>query len=169
MEELLAREPDNPYFLELMGQIYFENGLAEQAIAPYRAAIAQKPDDVLFRIGLAQALLNRGKEGEIDQSRLGEAEKALIFATSREPRNALAWMLRAVIYEQMGNRGMTQLATAEARYITGAYRESYQRAQQAVEELPEGSVESRRAKDLVIFSRNQETVDRALRQRDNRR
>lgn len=169
MQELLRREPENPYFLELMGQIYFENGLADEAIAPYRAAIENKPGDVLFRLGLAQALLNRNNDGIIALERLDEAEEALIFATSREPRNALAWMLRAIIYEERGDRGMTQLATAEARYITGAYRESFQRAQQALEELPAGSVAARRAADLVAFSRNQETVERALRERQRRR
>jgi predicted Zn-dependent protease len=164
IEQLLALEPENPYFLELLGQIHFENGKAEEAIAPYRAAIARKPDDVLFRIGLAQALLNRGGETGISAQRLDEAEDLLIFVATRERNNALAWMLRSTIFEQRGLRAHAQWAVAEARMITGAYPEAYQRARVALEGLTEGTVEHRRAQDIVRDARNQEAVQRALRE-----
>jgi len=35
MDELLEREPENPYFWELRGQIFYENGRPNDAVAPY--------------------------------------------------------------------------------------------------------------------------------------
>lgn len=170
VDELLRREPENPYFLELKGQIFFENGLPEQAIEPYRAAIALQPESVLFRIGLAQALLAK-RDQPIDEAKLREAHDALVFATAptREPENAFAWMLRSIIYEERSDEPRTQWAVAEARLIGGAYPEAFQRATRALEGLPPGSIEAQRANDIIVKARNEEVVQRALRERGRRR
>ena len=57
VDGLIAEEPRNPYFQELRGQMLFENGQIEAAIAPYREAVRLAPDSALLRIGLAQALI----------------------------------------------------------------------------------------------------------------
>ena len=44
IEALLAEHPEDPYFHELKGQMLFENGRVEEAIAPYRTAVELKPD-----------------------------------------------------------------------------------------------------------------------------
>src|SRR5690606_33274376 len=60
VDALLAEHPDDPYFHELKGQMLFENGRIEEAIAPYRKAVELKPDAPLLGIGLAQVLIEFG-------------------------------------------------------------------------------------------------------------
>ena len=44
VDGLIAEYPDDPYFHELKGQMLFENGRIEEAIPPYRQAVALRPD-----------------------------------------------------------------------------------------------------------------------------
>ena len=83
IDALLAEYPDDPYFHELKGQMLFENGRVEEAIAPYRKAVELKPDAPLLRIGLAQALIESGAPGAN-----AEAIAHLEEAVAREPTNA---------------------------------------------------------------------------------
>ena len=57
IESLLAEEPDNPYFLEMYGQIKVEMGKVEEGITPYRRAVEILPDAPLIRVALGAALL----------------------------------------------------------------------------------------------------------------
>ena len=44
IDALIAENPDDPYFHELKGQMLFENGQIEAAIAPYREAVRLAKD-----------------------------------------------------------------------------------------------------------------------------
>ena len=54
---LIAQEPANPFFYELKGQIQFENGRIDQAIANYKKANELLPDSALLRQAYGHALL----------------------------------------------------------------------------------------------------------------
>ncbi|MGH6912522.1 MAG: M48 family metalloprotease, partial [Geminicoccales bacterium] len=62
VDALIADEPDNPYLHELKGQMLFENGRVDAAIAPYRDAVELLPDSALLRLGLARALIETGQD-----------------------------------------------------------------------------------------------------------
>ena len=57
IESLLKDEPDNPYFLEMYGQINVEMGRIAEGIEPYRHAVQILPDAPLIRVALAAAML----------------------------------------------------------------------------------------------------------------
>jgi predicted Zn-dependent protease len=109
VEELIGREPDNPYFRELKGQILFESGSVEAAVAPYRAAVARAPDTPLLKLGLGRALLQSGRpEAAIDPL------EAVVRA---EPRNAFAWRTLGIAHGRTGDIGESNLALAEAALL----------------------------------------------------
>src|SRR5690606_1913970 len=60
LNPLIEHEPDNPYVWEVKGQIYFESGKVEDAIAAYRKAVEIKPSDEQLHLGLGRALVARG-------------------------------------------------------------------------------------------------------------
>lgn len=145
MTTLLEREPNNPYFHELLGQIYQENGRPELAIPPYQRAVDLKPDNALLRIGLAQAQLDLGETALAD-----EAMTHLIVALAFEPDNAYGWYQRSRVHDLRGETAMAQYATAEMRYNSGSMRDAALFAQRAKSQLDRGSPEWMRANDIIF-------------------
>ncbi len=145
METLIAREPENPYFHELLGQIYQENGRPELAIGPYRRAVELKSDNALLRAGLATSLIDVDEDTMIE-----EAMTHLVVALSIEPNNTYAWYQRSRVHEHRGEEALARYATAELRYATGNARQAYEFARRAQRDLPRGSVEWQRATDIMI-------------------
>ena len=58
----MSEYPDDPYFLELKGQILFESGRIEEAIPLYGRAVALIPNAPLLRVGLAHAQIESNQE-----------------------------------------------------------------------------------------------------------
>ncbi len=99
IDALSADYPDNPYFYELKGQMLFENGQVQAAIAPYRESVRLAPGSALLRIGLAQALIETG-----DPAALRDAAGQLEEALQREPTNAAAWRLLGIAQGRDGRK-----------------------------------------------------------------
>jgi len=114
IDALIAEHPGNPYFHELKGQMLFENGQIEAAIAPYREAVRLAKDSALLRMGLAQALIESG-----DPVALTEAAQQLEDALQREPTNAGAWRLLGIAQGRDGHEGLSDLAFAEYALLIG--------------------------------------------------
>ncbi len=109
VDELIAAEPDNPYFHELKGQILFESGEVAAAVAPYREAVRLAPQSPPLKLGLARALL---------QTDAAERAVAPLEAVVRaEPRNARAWRLLGIARGRVGDLGASNLALAEAALL----------------------------------------------------
>ncbi len=147
---LLAEEPDNPYFLEMLGQINVEMGKVKEGIEPYRKAVRLKPDAPLIRISLAAAML--GTEDPVMTQTAGqELEKAL----RDENDNSFAWYELAQAYGRMGLVGKADLATAERFFVVGAYPQAQQFAGRAQKGLAAGSIDWQRANDILAISQSQ--------------
>jgi predicted Zn-dependent protease len=114
IDRLIAEEPNNPYFHELKGQVLFENGRVELAVAPYRDAVRLRPDSALLRFGLAQAMLEQN-----DPAMAEEAVALLREAVRIEPSNASAWRLLGIAYGKLGRDGPASMALAEQSILTG--------------------------------------------------
>jgi len=114
VDALIVEHPDNPYFRELKGQMLFENGRIEAAIAPYREAVRLAKDSSLLRIGLAQALIESG-----DPAALTAAAEQLEDALQREPTNPTAWRLLGIAQGRDGEEGLSNLAFAEYALLIG--------------------------------------------------
>jgi predicted Zn-dependent protease len=114
IEGLLAEHPDDAYFHELKGQMLFENGRIDEAVAPYREAVELRPDAALLRVGLAQTLIESGAP---DAN--AEAIAHLEEAVAREPTNAGAWRLLGIAQGRDGLEGVSNLSLAEYALLIG--------------------------------------------------
>lgn len=150
INSLLAEEPNNPFFLEMFGQINVEMGKVEEGIAPYRRAVEILPDAPLIRVALAAALLGTERPQYTEQAKV-ELETAL----NQESDNAYGWYVLADAYNRLGMTGKAQLATAERYFAVGAYPMAMQFSVRAQQQLQRGSRDWQRANDIMAVSQTQ--------------
>ena len=143
-DRLIALRPDDPFYIELKGQILFETGQAEQAVPLYRQAVRLAPGEPLLEAGLGRALLSLNRP-EAD----AEALEVLQNARRRDLGDAVALRALATAYSRAGNQGMAGLATAERYALTGHVKDAMLHARRAASALPEGSPGWLRAQDIL--------------------
>ncbi|MDP2764215.1 MAG: M48 family metalloprotease, partial [Brevundimonas sp.] len=164
VDDLLAEQPDNPYFWELRGQILFEEGRPEESLGAHQRSVELLPDAPLLRINLAHALIETHDPGHLDQ-----AVAELTRATVLEDDNTMAWRLLSQAYASQGKEGEARLASAEMYFAAGAEREATQFALRARDMLQPGTVQWTRAMDIVFASgATQEDVDEVDRRNSRR-
>jgi predicted Zn-dependent protease len=142
IDGLIHDYPDNPYFYELKGQMLFENGRVDEAVAPYEKAVELKPDTPLLRIEAAQVELETN-----NPALLPKALSKLADAVHFESDNPDAWHFLAIAYGRSNNLGMAALALAEEGMANGNYRTAGQQADRAMKILPPGP-DQQRAQDI---------------------
>lgn len=148
---LTEARSDNPYFFELEGQMLFEFGRADEAIAPHRRAVELHPDNALLRINLGRTLL-----AARDPANHAEAAAELKRALLLEPENSFGWSELARAYASMDNETLAILATAEARFHAGVKEEANLFARRAMQRLDPGSREWRQAADIILATQPEE-------------
>jgi predicted Zn-dependent protease len=144
---LVKTAPDDPYFLELEGQILLESGKPAQAIAPLREATRRSNNQPLIAATFGHALL-----ATEDKANLNEAESVLRQAVARDKENPFAWMQLGTVYERKGDESRTALATAERAHLMGDVRTALVSARSAMANLPQGSGDWVRAQDIAMVS-----------------
>jgi len=150
MEGLLKDEPENPYFLEMYGQIKVEMGKVEEGIVPYASAVKLLPDAPLLKISLGAAMLGAEKKQYIEP-----AVKELQAAVDVERDNAFAWYELAQAYARMGQTGRAELATAERYFALDAFPQAINFAGRAQRQLSQGSTDWQRASDIIAVAQSQ--------------
>lgn len=155
VNSLLAEEPNNPYFLEMLGQINVEMGKVKDGIEPYRKAVLLLPDSALLRISLAAAMI-----ATEDPVMTVSAERELEHALREESDNSYAWYELAQAYGRMGLVGKADLATAERFFSVGSYTQAQQFAGRAQRGLPAGSTDWQRANDIMAIAQSQRANSR---------
>ena len=143
MDELIAIEPENPYFLELKAQILVEVGRADEAVTPAQQAVELSGGHPLIRVLLAQALIGRGDEGDFTR-----AEEELRAALRVERDNVFALRELARSLEKQGRRAEAELATAEQAYAIGDLQRANIFAGRAMKDLEAGTPLWVRASDI---------------------
>ncbi len=155
LESLIAEDPRNPYFQELMGQILFENGRAEESIPFHRRSLELAPGQPLLQINLARALnAAHGRDGA------DEAVNLLQQALNHEPNNAFAWRELAVSRDLKGQQALAELASAEQNFHLGDFGAAVSFAERARRGLPRNTPDYQRAMDLLTFA-GEEVRERA--------
>lgn len=149
-DTLLAAEPDNPYFLELKGQILLESGRPLEALEPLRRSVALTNADPLISPMLGHALL-----ATENPQYLPEAEQVLRAAVGRDRENPFAWYQLGVVYGQRGDIPRAHLASAEQQIMSGNPRAALMSANAAEAGLPTGSPDWIRAQDVALQARGQ--------------
>ena len=108
IDGLIAEHPDNPYFLELKGQMLFENGRVKEALQPYQASVRLIPDQPLLLRALARVQIELNDPAYLDRAIFN-----LRAALHREPRSPSSWRDLAIAHGRLGRMGQSSLALAE--------------------------------------------------------
>ncbi len=148
VDALLALSPDDPFYLELKGQVLLESGHPDRALDPLRRATRLTGNHPLIATLFGHALV-----ATEDPANLGEAEQVLKAAVSRDRENPFAWYVLGVIYGQKGDMARARLASAEQQVLQRNYFQALGSAEAAEAALPKGSPDWLRAQDIAMQSR----------------
>jgi predicted Zn-dependent protease len=147
---LVAGAPNDPYFLELHGQILLESGKPAEAVTPLRKAVELTGNQPLIAAIFGHALI-----ATEDKSNLDEAATVLKAAVTKDNQNPFAWYQLGVVYEQKGDTARAALASAERYLMEGAPQFALPNAQTAMAGLPEYTPDWIRAQDINMVAEAQ--------------
>ncbi|MEO6247524.1 MAG: M48 family metalloprotease [Sphingomicrobium sp.] len=146
-EALLRAAPNDPYFLELKGQVLLEGGHPREALAPLRLAVARAPDKPMIAALLGHALV-----ATEDARNFPEAKQVLRAAISRDNDNPDAWYQLGIVYDHDGDPARAALATAERYNLEGDNKLALASAKMALNGLKTGTPDYLRAQDIAMVS-----------------
>jgi predicted Zn-dependent protease len=149
-EALLKAEPDDPFFLELKGQVLLESGHPAAAIAPLQRAVSRAPDQPMIAVMLGHALI-----ATEDRTKFAEAKQVLKNAVNRDNDNPFAWYQLGIVYDREGDRARASLATAERQNLQGETKLALAAAREAMMGLKPGTSDYLRAQDIAMVSETQ--------------
>tara|TARA_Y100001970_G_scaffold225139_1_gene277905 strand:- start:341 stop:1693 length:1353 start_codon:yes stop_codon:yes gene_type:complete len=146
INSLLKDYPSDPYFLELKGQIYAENGKIENAINAYKKSLSviEKPAPLIM-IALANMLLERRNSSSSYTNAKNLLEKTIFL----EPNNILAWHLKGIAHNKLNEKNLADLSAAEEFLIRRDFNRSKYFAERVVKNTKTNSPESIRANDIL--------------------
>lgn len=144
---LVANAPNDPYFLELHGQILLESGRPAEALEPLRKAVNLTGNQPLIAGIFGHALV-----ATEDKANLDEAATVLKAAVNKDNQNPFAWYQLGVVYAQKGDTARAALASAERYLMEGAPQFALPNAQTAMAGLPEYSPDWIRAQDINMVA-----------------
>ncbi len=149
-DALLSLEPNNPYFLELKGQVLLESGKPTEALQPLRRATELSLNQPLIASIFGHALI-----ATEDEANFPEAEQVLRAAVARDRFNPFAWYQLGVVYAARGDMPRARLASAEQQVMRRNYIEALRSAQVAEAGLERGTPDWIRAQDIALFARGE--------------
>jgi len=151
MEEtdaLLQDAPNDPYFLELKGQILLEAGKPADALPSLRRATDLTGNQPLIATTFGHALI-----ATEDQANFAEAARVLKAAVSRDRENPFAWYQLGVVYAAEGDMPRARLASAEQQVMELHMPQALASAEAAEAGLPKNSPDWLRAQDIALQAR----------------
>lgn len=150
MTALLKVRPNDPYYLELMGQVLLESGMVTDAIQPLRQSIALAPNEPLIQSTLGHALISTE-----DDRNYAEARGILEKSVRLDPENPFAWYQLGIVYSRIGDEPRAALASAERFSRNGQSPEAAANARVAVAGLTKNTPEWTRASDILVIAENE--------------
>ncbi|MFT6008105.1 MAG: putative Zn-dependent protease [Parasphingorhabdus sp.] len=145
---LLKSAPDDPYFLELQGQILLESGKPDEALKSLRRAVQLTNNQPLIASLFGHALI-----ATEDPQYLDEATQVLKAAVNKDNRNPFAWYQLGVVYSQQGDVARAQLATAESSLLEQNYAAAIRSSQIAMAGISENTPDWIRAQDISFIAK----------------
>jgi len=147
INSLIKDEPNNPYFYEVLGQIYVSMAKPDLGVVAFQKSVDLLPDAPQLRVALAAAQLATERQA-LAQPALANLKIAL----QQEDDDPFAWYEAAQGYSMLGNDSMADLATAERYFSVGAMAPAVQFAARARHGLAQGSPDWQRANDIVAIA-----------------
>ena len=146
IDSLLNDYPNDPFFLELKGQIHAENGKVEKAITAYRKSLDQiKSPAPLIMLALANMLLERKNSIKSYEEAKSLLEKTIFL----EPKNILAWRLKGIAHNKLNELKLADLSAAEEYLLRNDFNRSRYFAKRVFDNSASGSQLRTRALDIL--------------------
>ena len=145
LKKLIRENNDNPFFKELIGEIYFVNKKYDEAIYFQTAAINNlNTDNDIYMMMLGSYLLSTEETEKVRES-VYYLKKSL----NLNSKNSYSWYLLAKAYALMDEIYFANYATAERYFLIGERRLSYDFALKAIVGIEESTPEWYRTYDLI--------------------
>lgn len=127
LNELITKDPHNPYFYELKGQFLFESGQIQPAIAAYKQAINLLPNKPLLLAEYSVVLVNASNAatGSQKQQLLEEAVTTLKkVLNSRFNNHPYVYRQLAIAYGKLGKLNYSNLMLAEESILLHKFNDT---------------------------------------------
>jgi predicted Zn-dependent protease len=147
-DALIAQAPNDPYFLELKGQVLLEAGKPAEALESLRRAVQLSGNQPLIATTFGHALI-----ATENPANFAEAERVLKTAVARDRENPFAWYQLGTVYAAKGDLPRAKLASAEQQVLSGRMNQALSSAEAAQADLPRGSPDWLRAQDIAFQAR----------------
>lgn len=147
IDMLLAKEPKNPYFLELKAQMLLEFGDVKASLPYYQKSLKYVSAPSLIRMAYAHALIESATENNTQP--LSEAVTQLKQASIIETRSIRIQRLLGIAYGRLGQTGKANLHLAEESLLKGQRDTAKQRLHTAMQYIKKGSSDWIRAQDIL--------------------
>ena len=147
LRKLQKLKPQDPYFIELEGQMFLETGQPAKAIEAFAKASKILPQEPTMLVWMGISHLAIGKK----QNNI-KALKVLKAAYNSDPVNPKMLKYLASAYALNGEMGQASLMTAEYFVLLGAFNAATMHAKRAEKLLKPNSVGLQRAKDILNIS-----------------
>jgi len=145
LKKLIKENNENPFFKELIGEIYFVNQKYNEAIYFQTAAIDNlNNENDIYMMMLGNYLLSTE-----DHEKVRESIHYLKKSLHLNSKNSYSWYLLAKAYAFMDDISFANYATAERYFLIGERSLSYDFALKAIKGIEENSPEWYRAYDLI--------------------
>jgi len=135
INQLIKREPNNPHFRELKGQILFEQGKIREAKNEFSIATKLLPSSVLFKINEAQSVLEMHPSKQEIKNVIKQLQKAL-----NQKQTLMAWLLLSRAYELDGQKNEALYAAAEYSVRLGKIDLAKRQAQNILKNNPSSQI-----------------------------
>ena len=145
INSLLKDYPKDPFFIELKAQILSENGKIKEAIKYYRESLKILPNSTLIMLPLCSLLLEDSKY----LKDIKEAKNYLNFIVKKEPDNILAWHLKGISHNRLGEPIFANLSAAEEFLRRGDFKNAKFFAEKVISATKKFSSENLRASDII--------------------
>ena len=149
-DALVKAKPDDPYFLEIKGQILLEAGKPVESLVPLREATEGSRNNPLIATTFGHALI-----ATENKANYPEATRVLRTAVARDDQNPFAWMQLGTVYELTGDTPRAALATAERASMGGDMRTASSSARYALANIPANTPDWIRAQDIAMTAQNE--------------
>lgn len=156
-DELLKKEPENPFFHEFKGQLLFQHSKIPEAITSYKRAVQLLPDAPGLRLDLVHAML----ETESQQNWI-EAETHLKRVLHQSEENSHFWQLLATDMGKLGRKGEMHFAMAKKYHLLEENDKAKGYLKLAIAETPKNSPYFIQLQDLKyhILGEDDESSDK---------
>lgn len=137
---LISRNPENPYFYELLGDIEYQLGNYDDSVNAYERSLKLTDNAPQIETALALVLTERNASGDRDRA---------IALCKRSLLSAPAPMTYWVLARAYGDDGRADWARAEYYHMMGREKQTREYARRAQKSLQPGTPEYIKAGDLL--------------------